>query len=237
MISLGIEICIINPYATKKSNAKLKQCVLEVIDKNSTVYLNENSIVDDYYSYYLESTNVSKLIKDIENNNSSDAFIIACYEDVGIDDIRKITSKPVIGVGEAAFYTANIIANKFSIITNLSASHEALKNNLIKYDLEHKCVSLKSIEVPILDMETMSKSNIKKLEGAINRTIIEDNPEAIIITSPGILNLTKIFSDRFNIPIIEGVTAAATLLETLSKQGLKIKKFTKPPNKNYGIPI
>lgn len=237
MISLGIEICIINPYATEKSNAKLKQCVLEVIDKNSTVYLNENSIVDDYYSYYLESTNVSKLIKDIENNNSSDAFIIACYEDVGIDDIRKITSKPVIGVGEAAFYTANIIANKFSIITNLSASHEALKNNLIKYDLEHKCVSLKSIEVPILDMETMSKSNIKKLEGAINRTIIEDNPEAIIITSPGILNLTKIFSDRFNIPIIEGVTAAATLLETLSKQGLKIKKFTKPPNKNYGIPI
>ena len=237
MISLGIEICIINPYATEKSNAKLKQCVLEVIDKNSTVYLNENSIVEDYYSYYLETANVSKLIKDIENNNSSDAFIIACYEDVGIDDIRKITSKPVMGIGEAAFYTANIIANKFSIITNLSASHEALKNNLIKYDLEHKCVSLKSIEVPILDMETMSKSNIKKLEGAINRTIIEDNPEAIIITSPGILNLTKIFSDRFNIPIIEGVTAAATLLETLSKQGLKIKKFTKPPNKNYGIPI
>ena len=234
---MSIEICIINPYATDKSNAKLKQCVSEVIDKNSTVYLNQNSNFEDYYSYYLETANVSKIVKEIESNNSSDAFIIACYEDTGIDVIRKITSRPVIGIGEAAFYTANIIANKFSIITNLSASHEALKNNLIKYDLEHKCVSLKSIEVPILDMETMSKSNIKKLEGAINRTIIEDNPEAIIITSPGILNLTKIFSDRFNIPIIEGVTAAATLLETLSKQGLKIKKFTKLPNKNYGIPI
>jgi allantoin racemase len=237
LTSSCIEICIINPYATEKSNAKLKQCVLEVIDKSSTVYLNGNSIVEDYYSYYLETANVSKLIKEIESNNTSDAFIIACYEDVGIDDIRKITSKPVIGVGEAAFYTANIITNRFSIITNLSSSHEALKNNLIKYGLEHKCVSLKSIEVPILDMETMSKSNIKKLESEINRTIIEDNPEAIIITSPGILNLTKIFSDRFNIPIVEGVSAAATLLETLSKQGLKIKKYTNPTNKNYGIPI
>ena len=86
-------------------------------------------------------------------------------------------------------------------------------------------------------METMSQSNVKKLESEINRTIVEDNPEAIIITSPGILNLTKIFSDRFNIPIVEGVTAAATLLETLSKQNLKIKRFTNPPNKNYGIPI
>mgnify|MGYP006158385833 FL=1 len=234
---MSIEICIINPYATDKSNAKLKQCVSEVIDKNSTVYINQNSNLEDYYSYYLETANVSKIVKEIESNNSSDAFIIACYEDTGIDVIRKITSRPVIGIGEAAFYTANIIANKFSIITNLSASHEALKNNLIKYDLDHKCVSLKSIEVPILDMETMSKSNIKKLENEINRTICEDKPEAIIITSPGILNLTKIFSDRFNIPIVEGVTAAATLLETLSKQNLKIKRFTNPPNKNYGIPI
>jgi allantoin racemase len=234
---LSIEICIINPYATDKSNAKLKQCVSEVIDKNSTVYLNQNSIFEDYYSYYLETANVSKIVKEMESNNSSDAFIIACYEDTGIDVIRKMTSRPVIGIGEAAFYTANIIANKFSIITNLSASHEALKNNLIKYDLDNKCVSLKSIEVPILDMETMSKLNIKKLEGEINRTIVEDNPEAIIITSPGILNLTKIFSDRFNIPIVEGVTAAATLLETLLKQNLKIKRFANPPNKNYGIPI
>ena len=234
---MSIEICIINPYATDKSNAKLKQCVSEVIDKNSTVYLNQNSNFEDYYSYYLETANVSKIVKEMESNNSSDAFIIACYEDTGIDVIRKMTSRPVIGIGEAAFYTANIIANKFSIITNLSASHEALKNNLIKYDLDHKCVSLKSIEVPILDMETMSKSNIKKLENEINRTICEDKPEAIIITSPGILNLTKIFSDRFNVPIIEGVTAAATLLENLSKQGLKIKKFTEPLNRNYGVKI
>jgi len=83
----------------------------------------------------------------------------------------------------------------------------------------------------------MSKSNKKKLENEINRTICEDKPEAIIITSPGILNLTKIFSDRFNIPIVEGVTAAATLLENLSKQGLKIKKFTEPLNRNYGVKI
>ena len=234
---MSIEICIINPYATEKSNVKLQQCVSEVIDKDSTVYINQNSNLEDYYSYYLETANVSKIVKEIESNNSSDAFIIACYEDTGIDVIRKITSRPVIGIGEAAFYTANIIANKFSIITNLSASHEALKNNLIKYDLDHKCVSLKSIEVPILDMETMSKSNIKKLENEINRTICEDKPEAIIITSPGILNLTKIFSDRFNIPIVEGVTAAATLLENLSKQGLKIKKFTEPLNRNYGVKI
>ena len=177
------------------------------------------------------------MVKQIENNNSSDAFIIASFEDIGVDTIRKITSKPVIGIGEASFYTANIIANKFSIITNVSQSHEALKNNLIKYDMDHKCVSLKSIEVPILDMETMSKSNLTKLENEIQRTISEDRPEAIIITSAGIINLSKDLSHKFNLPIIEGMTAATALIENLTKLQLNIKKFVPKPNRNFGIPI
>ena len=52
------------------------------------------------------------------------------------------------------------------------------KNNLIKYDLNNKCVSLKAIEVPILDLETMSNINILKLRNEIERTLTEDKPEA-----------------------------------------------------------
>ena len=234
---MSIEICIINPYGTTRSNEKLKICASKVINENSSIYINEENLEDDYFSHHLETTNISSLVKQIENNNSSDAFIIASFEDIGVDTIRKITSKPVIGIGEASFYTANIIANKFSIITNVSQSHEALKNNLIKYDMDHKCVSLKSIEVPILDMETMSKSNLTKLENEIQRTISEDRPEAIIITSAGIINLAKDLSHKFNLPIIEGMTAATALIENLTKLQLNIKKFVPKPIRNFGIPI
>ena len=233
---MSIEICIINPYASAISNEKIKLCAQKILDKNSSIFINE-SFQEDYYDLHSESINVSKLLKEVETNNSSDAFIIISFEDIGVDTIRKITTKPIIGIGEATFYTANIIANKFSIITNLSQSHEALKNNLIKYDMEHKCVSLNSIEVPVLDMDTMSKSNLKKLDNAIQRTITEDDPEAIIITSPGILNLSKSLSNKFNIPIIEGVTAATALIENFVKLDLQIKKFVPKPNRNLGIPI
>ena len=59
--------------------------------------------------------------------------------------------------------------------------------------MDHKCVSIKSIEVPVLDMDTMSKSNLNKLDHEIQRTITEDHPEAIIITSPGILKFNQKF--------------------------------------------
>ena len=233
---MSIEICIINPYASAISNEKIKLCAQKILDKNSSIFINE-SFQEDYYDLHSESINVSKLLKEVETNNSSDAFIIISFEDIGVDTIRKITTKPIIGIGEATFYTANIIANKFSIITNLSQSHEALKNNLRKYDMEHKCVSLNSIEVPVLDMDTMSKSNLNKLDNAVQRTITEDDPEAIIITSPGILNLSKNLSEKFNIPIIEGVTAATALIENFVKLNLQIKKIVPKPTRTFGIPI
>ena len=234
---MSIEICIINPYASAISNEKIKLCAQKILDKNSSIFISNKTFQEDYYDLYSETVNISKLLEAVETNNSSDAFIIISFEDIGVDTIRKITSKPIIGLGEATFYTANIIANKFSIITNLSQSHEALKNNLIKYDMEHKCVSINSIEVPVLDMDTMSKSNLNKLDNEIQRTISEDNPEAIIITSPGILNLSKNLSKKFNTPIIEGVTAATALIENFVKLDLQIKKFVPKPSRTFGIPI
>ena len=234
---MSIEICIINPYASAISDEKIKLCAQKILDKNSSIFISDKSLQENYYDLHSETLNISKLINAVETNNSSDAFIVISFEDIGIDTIRKITSKPIIGLGEATFYTANIIANKFSIITNLSQSHEALKNNLIKYDMEHKCVSINSIEVPVLDMETMSKSNLDKLDNEIQRTITENDPEAIIITSPGIYTLSKNLSEKFNIPIIEGVTTATALIENFVKLDLQIKKFVPKPNRNLGIPI
>ena len=233
---MSIEICIINPYLSAISNEKIKNCALKVSDKHTSILIDKQNS-QDYFDLYSETINISKLLKVVEKNNSSDAFIIISFEDIGVETIRKITSKPVIGLGEASFYTANIIANKFSVITNLSNSHEALKNNLIRYDMDHKCVSIKSIEVPVLDMDTMSKSNLIKLDNEIQRTITEDDPEAIIITSPGIFDLSKNLSNKFNIPIIEGVTAATALMENFAKLDLQIKKIVSRPNRNFGIPI
>ena len=234
---MSIEICIINPYSSAISNEKIKNCALKVIDKDCSLLITKKNSLEDYFDLHSESINISKLLKIVEKNNSSEAFIIVSFDDIGVDTIRKITSKPIIGLGEASFYTANMIANKFSVITNLSHSHEALKNNLIKYDMDHKCVSIKSIEVPVLDMDTMSKSNLIKLDNEIQRTITEDDPETLIITSPGIYNLSKNLSKKFNIPIIDGVTAATALVENLGKLDLKIKKIVSKPYRNFGIPI
>ena len=60
---MSIEICIINPYGSPKSNEKLKKCASKIIDENSNIYINENDLVDDYFSHHLETTNISSFVK------------------------------------------------------------------------------------------------------------------------------------------------------------------------------
>lgn len=226
MNNFNYEICIINPYKNYLLADKIILSARKVSSSKTKIIISkhefDNSIDHEYYD---ESVNVTNLIKEIENNDTSDAFIISCFEDPAIEIARSIKSKLIIGIGEASFYTANLIAKNFSIITTLSRSNEAIKNNLVNYGLDHKCVSINAIEVPVLDLETMSKINLSKLKNEIKRTIEEDKAESIILCTPGMFNITKQLEEEFQIPIIEGVSAAITMVESLLKLNFRINKL------------
>ena len=96
---MKLEICILNPYTIKNSNEKLKKTAMKVIEEGSRIFINEDDLIDDYFSHHYETVNISNLIKQVEKNNSSDAFIVASFEDIGVETIRKIISKPIIGIG------------------------------------------------------------------------------------------------------------------------------------------
>ena len=118
MISLSFEICIINPYKTDLLTNKIEATAFKTVSSQNKILMNKQAIEDSLFDgYYDESINVTNLIKEIENNKTSDAFIITCFEDPGINIARSIKSKLILGLGEASFYIANIIGKNFSIIT------------------------------------------------------------------------------------------------------------------------
>ena len=231
---MNYEIALINPFKNRLLQNKIELSAKNIASSNINILLNKFDLNEDNYNeYYDENINIVPLVEQIENNKTSDAFIICCYEDTGLDFLRTLTSKNVIGVGESAFHIANLISKNFSVITSLSRTNEAIKNNLIKYGFYNKCLSINSFEVPVLDFETMSNSNLLKLKNEIERTKIEDKAEAIIICGLGMTNLSQKLQLEFNLPIIDGISASITLTETLIKMGLKINKLGLGINNRY----
>ena len=231
------KICIINPNTTKAMTHKIDLTAKNFANVDTEIISVEPNIgPESIEGYYDEAFCIPGLIEEINNNINADGYIIACFDDTGLDAVRSITDKPVIGIGEAAYHVASIVSGNFSVITTLSRSINPLKHNLKKYGLFEKCVSISAIEVPVLDLEEISSDNLDKLNKGIEKTILEDNSEAIILGCAGMSNLAKDLELNHGLPVIEGVSSAVVLIEGLINLQIKTSKigsYALPREKQY----
>ena len=186
--------------------------------------------------FYDEAFCIPGLVEEIKKNDDADAYIIACFDDTGLEVVRSITEKPVLGIGEAAYHVATMVAGNFTVITTLSRSIRPLTHNLKKYGLFENCVKITAIEVPVLDLENISGKHLDKLNKEIQDTIENDNAEAIILGCAGMADLAENLETKHKLPVIEGVSSAVVLAESLIKLKIKTSKvgsYESPRKKEY----
>ena len=212
------KICIINPNTTKAMTQKIDLTAKKFASADTEIVSVEPNVgPESIEGFYDEAFCIPGLVEEIEKHSDADSYIIACFDDTGLEVIRSITEKPVIGIGEAAYHIATMVAGNFTVITTLSRSIRPLTHNLKKYGLFENCVKVTAIEVPVLDLENISKENLDKLNKGIQDTIENDNAEAIILGCAGMADLAKNLETKHKLPVIEGVSSAVVLAESLVK--------------------
>jgi allantoin racemase len=154
-----------------------------------------------------------------------DAHIIACFDDTGLDAARSLATAPVVGIGEAAFHLASLIAGRFSVITTLSRSIPVLQQNLMRTGLAFRCASVRAAEVPVLALEKPNGAARQRISAEITTALREDGAEAIVLGCAGMADLAASLSAEHGVPVVEGVSAAVRLAEALVALRLQTSKF------------
>jgi allantoin racemase len=171
------------------------------------------------------ATCVPGLLNEVVQHKEVDAIVIACFDDTGLDAVRSLVSVPVLGIGEAAYHAASMIANKFSVITTLSRSVPGLENNLLRYGLAQKCACVRATEIPVLKLEEGDPATLDKIRLEIHASINEDKAEAIVLGCAGMADLMAQLSEEFGLPVIDGVSAGVTFAEALVNNSLRTSKI------------
>ena len=231
------KICIINPNTTKAMTHKIDLTAKKFSNVDTEIISVEPNVgPESIEGFYDEAFCIPGLVEEIKKNDNADAYIIACFDDTGLEVVRSITEKPVLGIGEAAYHVATMVAGNFTVITTLSRSIRPLTHNLKKYGLFENCVKITAIEVPVLDLENISGKHLEKLNKEIQDTIENDNAEAIILGCAGMADLAKSLETRHQLPVIEGVSSAIVLAESLVNLKIKTSKvgsYESPRKKEY----
>ena len=149
-----------------------------------------------------------------------DAVIIACFDDTGLLTLKERSPVPVLGIGEAGFAAAMLVAERFSVVTTLAVSLPVIRGNLAAYGWAGRCAGLRASGVPVLDLEDGGTTVVETIAEEIARALDEDACQAVVLGCAGMADLAESMTERFGLPVIDGVAAAVTFCEGLKRAGI-----------------
>ena len=232
-----MRLLVVNPNTTQSMTDKIGEAArAAALPSTEIVAVNPDAGPPSIEGYYDEVFAIPGLIGEMRRAGPVDATIIACFDDTGLEAARSFSAAPVIGIGEAAFHMASLIAGKFSVVTTLSRSVPAIEHNLVRYGLASRCARVRAAEVAVLELEIPGSAARGRISREIDRAIQEDAAEAIVLGCAGMADLAAALGREHGLPVIDGVAAAVKLIEALVGLGLKTSKlggYAAPLSKRY----
>ena len=234
-----MKILLVNPNTTSSMTDKVGETAKTVAASGTEIIaVNPEYGPVSIEGYYDEVFSIPGLLEEVRKGEASgcDGTVIACFDDTGLDAARCIASGPVVGICEAAMQIASLLANSFSVVTTLRRSIPALEELKVKYGMSRKCNRIRATDVPVLELENPDSEASKLIRGEIQEALDEDRSEAIVLGCAGMADLASELSKEFGVPVIDGVSAAVKLVESLVAIGLqtsKINGYAFPRSKQY----
>ena len=232
-------IHVVNPNTTNTMTEKIGKAAKAAVGANVEIIVSQSEMGPvSIEGYYDEAFAVPGMLARIAEAAAKGVAgrVIACFDDTGLDAARCIAKSPVIGIGEAAFHAASLVAGRFSVITTLGRSVPAIEHNLTRYGLASRCSKVRSAEVPVLAFEDPQSDAYMKITAEIVVASQEDACEAIVLGCAGMADIARDLCAKHGVPIIDGVAAAVGLIQMLHQAGIKTSKrggYAAPLPKKY----
>jgi allantoin racemase len=153
---------------------------------------------------------VMPLRRMVEADNSSDAFVIACYSDPGLHVCREATARPVFGIAECGVLTALARAGRFGVIAISQRSIARHMRYLLQMGLTDRLAGERPLEMSVAE----TASGEKTLERMINvgcQLKEKDGAEAVIMGCAGMARHRRQLEETLGIPVIDPTQAAVTM--------------------------
>jgi Asp/Glu/hydantoin racemase len=146
----------------------------------------------------------------VESDNSSAAFVIACYSDPGLHACREATDRPVFGIAECGVLTALARAETFGVIAIGQRSIRRHMRYLRQMGLMDRLSGERPLNMSVAETASGEGTLARMIE--VGRTLKdEDGAGAIVMGCAGMARHRRALEQALGIPVIDPTQAAVTM--------------------------
>ena len=151
--------------------------------------------------------------------SSADAFVLACFSDPGIAQVRQQNEKPVFGIAEAAYLTALGLGPRFGIISLGQSSINRHMRYLQALQLDRRLAGDRSIDKTVVELMQSDVVDIVSRTARLLRD--EDGADVVILGCAGLGSYREALQDSLGIPVIDPVQAGVALASSTLDLGYR----------------
>lgn len=216
------KVLIINPNSLSKLTQHIRNIIEKIKFEDTYV-----EVVDlpmsplSIESGYDVALVVPRLIETIKKEyNRFDSFLIACFADPGLEILKEMFDKPIIGIMESSVHVTAMLRERISIIT----ISEKRVNDKIRYlrsiGLIDRIVSFEPLNMSVIEMvENPQKMIELAVESALKAR--SKGAEAIILGCASMAGYGKEIENKSGVLTVDPLVIGFKLAEILADINLK----------------
>ena len=234
-----MKLLLINPNTSAPMTASIAKGASAVAATTTEIVAVQPSFgplsIEGHYDEAFAAAGVAEQVRLARDWHPS-AVVIACFGDPGLEAAREAIEAPVLGIAEAAFHAASMIATGFSVVTTMTRTCIMAERLVQRYGFEHQCRGVHGTDIPVLSLEDCGSETIDLIEHSAREALSRDRSGAIVLGCAGMTTLCQTLTQRLGVPVIDGVAVAVKFAEALVSLNLSTSKsgdYAQPLVKTY----
>lgn len=203
-------ILVINP----NTNPAVTQRVREVAQRYSSSSVNFVVINPSVGPLSIETESDRSRAQEhalelIRDNAQSDyaAYVMACFDDLALNEARAMVSVPVVGTCEAGIKAVRAVSPQFAVITTVHDAVEGIRALMKRYGAGPQA-SVRAAGIGVADAASGQDEIRMRFVKTVHDAIREDGAKAILLASGGLTGQAPAISKASGIPVVDGVEEA-----------------------------
>jgi allantoin racemase len=167
-----------------------------------------------------------------------EAVFVSCMRDVAVEAARELVRIPVVGPSQTCMAVASTLGDKFGVVTVVKNTLPFFIRKARRHGMEQNLAGVRSIDVPVLDLDTRREEVAEALASASQKLVDEYNADTIILGCTGLVGMAREVQRRVGVPVLDPTPIAVKFAELLVATGTShsLRAFPKPPVKLRKLP-
>ena len=218
---------MINPNTNPRNTEVIAAAVLPYQTGNLEIDVTNSESgpvgLESYYHYDLAAVQVHKLVVNAEKQRY-DGVVIACFGDPGIEAAKELASIPVVGMAEASYALARILATKFLVISDFDTAVPRQIRYIKKLGIPDFQYAVTQIGLTVLDVMENRESARDSMITECRKALDETSAELIVMGCSAFSGLRSELEKELRVPVIDPVVAGLHVCMALVQMGVSQSK-------------